>query len=188
MSTIEIITERLILRHPTMDDAVIINDAKKAVWPELQKWMTWAHDGQETLESTKNFIRDIGNTSLIGLCRKSGEFVVSTGLLPFEKPDEYVTGYWVAQDFLGKGYATEATCAAIRYAFEVLSARKIHIGYYENNVKSRRIIEKLGFSNEIVLPKSRKAIIHDGWDDAHDFTMTDPSVLPQMECEWRGRW
>lgn len=185
--TFELTTSRLILRHPTMDDAQTITAGKQAVWPQLQTWMKWAFDGEETLEATQNFIHNLGNSSLIGLSRDDGQFVVMTGLTPME-PDEYETGYWVARDFLGKGYATEATCATMHFGFQQLKAQKIHIGYYEGNIKSRRVIEKLGFSNEVIKPKDRKMIIGDGWQDSHDFSMTDPTMLPDIEYEWIGRW
>jgi len=187
MSNFVITTERLILRHPTMHDAQIITEGKQAVWPELQAWMKWAYDGEETLEATKNFIGNLGVHSLIGLRRDSGKFVVMTGLTPLA-PDEYETGYWVTKDFLGKGYATEATCAAMHFAFAALNAKKIHIGHFEGNTKSRRVIEKLGFSNEVIKPKDRKCIVGDRYQDSHDFSMTDPSMLPDIQYDWRGRW
>lgn len=183
----EIETERLILRHPTLEDAQIITGAKKDVWRELQTWMTWAFDGQETLESTKDFIEYLGPHALAGFCKDTKDLVVLTGLTP-QKPDEYETGYWVAKDYLGKGFATEGTAAAIRYGFEMLQAKVIHIGYYEGNEKSRRVIEKLGFDNEIVVKNARHAILGGALQDSHEFTMTNGNHLKDIECQWRGRW
>lgn len=187
--SIEITTERLILRHPVMDDAETITRAKQDVWPELQRWMSWSADGQQTIEATKDFINGpIGKNSLIGFCRHSGAFILMTGLTPQVAPDEYETGYWVARDFLGRGYATEGTCAAIRFAFEGLQAKTIHISHFEGNMKSRRIIQKLGFTDEVVQEKVRACFIDGAMQDSHCFTMTDPAVLPAIEYSWRGRW
>jgi RimJ/RimL family protein N-acetyltransferase len=189
MSTIEIVTDRLILRHPVMEDAETIMRGKQEVWPELQRWMRWSTDGQETLEATQDFIRSpIGRNSLIGFCRHSGEFVVMSGLTPQEAPDEYETGYWVARDYLGKGYATEACNAVTNFGLTELKARTIHICYFSGNEKSRRVIEKLGFSNERICNQKRICPLDGGIQKSHMFTMTDPTALPVMPYEWRGRW
>lgn len=189
MSTIEIITKRLILRHPVMEDAETITRGKQDVWPELQRWMSWAEAGQENLEATQDFIRsNIGQNSLVGFCRRSGDFVVMTGLTPQKAQGEYETGYWVARDYLGKGYATEATCAVTHFAFAALSARVIHICHYSGNEKSRHIIQKLGFSNETMREKERTCFLDGSRQDSHQFTMTSKDALPPIQYEWRGQW
>lgn len=187
--SIEITTDRLILRHPVMEDAETITQAKQDVWPELQRWMSWSVDGQETIEATKDFIRNgLGKDSLIGFCRKTGDFVLMTGLTPQAAPDEYETGYWVAKDFLGRGYASEGTCATIHFAFSALKAKTIHISHFEGNMKSRHIIQKLGFTDEIVHEKLRTCFLDGTKQDSHSFTMTSPAALPEIEYSWRGRW
>ena len=82
--TIEITTPRLILRTPTLADGPMIVAAMKEVWHELQKWMSWAHDGADTIESLRGHFlaKAEDDGSLIGLCRTSGRFVVSTGINP----------------------------------------------------------------------------------------------------------
>jgi RimJ/RimL family protein N-acetyltransferase len=188
MSYFKISTDRLILRHPIISDAIEINRAKNEVWDELHKWMIWAYDEQKTMHATESFIRNIGKDSLVGFCKDSGKFVVSTGLMTTGKPDEYATGYWVAKDFLGKGYATEATAACIHFAFTQLSAKAIHIGYLEGNDKSKRIIEKLGFENETIKSKSFARCSDQTLVDEHEFYMTDTSRLLNTNYAWCGNW
>jgi len=48
----------------------------------------------------------------------------------------------------GKGYATEALDTVVNYAFESLKLHRIHADYYELNVRSARVFEKLGFEIE----------------------------------------
>lgn len=183
-------TPRLILRPPVMRDAKEITAAKQAVWPELQCWMSWAHEGEDTLDATERFIASISDADqhLIGLCKESGRFVISTGLHWRNCGSHRCphTGYWVAQDFLGKGYATESTNAVIRHAFYAQKAEAVYIDYFEGNEKSRRVIEKLGFS-----PFEVKAgAIARGLDGAlmteHWYVMRDPSVLPPLDVRWKG--
>ncbi|MFA7455940.1 MAG: GNAT family N-acetyltransferase [Micavibrio sp.] len=189
MNTVEILTERLVLRLPTQDDAVEINRAMNEVWEDLQLWMSWAYEGFNTLEATRAYIEvaaQDGSLPLIALCRKSGRFALSTGLT--KKSDGiYETGYWAAKDFLGKGLATEATNATIHYGFSGLDAQKILINYFEGNDKSRRIIEKLGFAKTGYTPESHARCSDGAMLGEHHYAMTDPAILPALQVEWRLR-
>jgi ribosomal-protein-alanine N-acetyltransferase len=184
----EIETERLILRHPTMDDAAEINAAINEVWEELQRWMVWAHDGQQTMEAIKAFIEAIGDQSLIAMCKDSGKFVMSGGLHNMDAPNEYNTGYWVAKDFLGKGYATEGTLATLHFAFKELKAKAIHIGYLEGNEKSKNIIDKLGFTFVETTSKTHACCLDGTLMDEHEYIMTSAHFLPDIQYRWSGRW
>lgn len=177
----EILTPRLLLRAARAEDAEAITRAKQEVWSELQEWMSWAHDGEDSLQSTQNFIKGAeaaGDLPLIGVCRDTQKFVVATGLM---KKDEgqYETGYWVAKDYLGKGLATEATEATLGFAFGTLGAAKIVIGHFEGNDKSRNIIEKFGFTKTETLEKSHARCSDGELLDEHRYAMT--------EEQWRRR-
>lgn len=179
-------TPRLILRPPTLNDADEITKAMQAVWPELQRWMAWAFDGENTLEATRRAIEKHPENShgiLVGFCKATGQFAVATGL-GMNDQGYYETGYWVAKNFLGLGYATEACIAAVRYGFEVMRAPSITIHYREGNVKSARIIEKMGFTPVSVLPKAVVRCSDGVMVDRHNFIMTDPSVLPPLDVRW----
>lgn len=54
-------------------------------------------------------------------------------------------GYWVAQEYQGKGYATEACRALIERAFDELDINQIFATYKKENHASKRVLEKLGF-------------------------------------------
>jgi 8-oxo-dGTP diphosphatase len=182
---VRILTPRLEIRTAGMEDAEVITAAKQEVWDELQKWMSWAHDGEESLESTRNYIAThttdykTGSLPLVGHCREAGKFALACGLT--FNGDKVETGYWVAKDFLGKGYAAEACNATIRYAFDALGFKTVTINYFEGNDKSRRIIEKLGFTKTEILKKARTRCKDGTLIDVHFFEMTDPSVLPPLD-------
>ena len=59
--------------------------------------------------------------------------------------DEGEIGYWIAVPFWGQGLIPEAVCEVMRYGFEELGMKKMWCGYYDGNVKSRRVQEKCGF-------------------------------------------
>ena len=65
--------------------------------------------------------------------------------------DEYELGYWLGKPFWGQGIIPEASREILRHAFEDLGMSRIWCGHYEGNVKSRRVMEKLGFTNYLGL-------------------------------------
>ncbi|MGE4313404.1 MAG: GNAT family N-acetyltransferase [Pseudobdellovibrionaceae bacterium] len=184
-------TPRLKLILPHMDYVEEIQAAKEAVWDQLQLWMSWSFDDAKNIESTKAFIRaqsDFASRdfSLIGLDKETGRFAVSTGLNKEKDagPDAYHTGYWVAPEFLGRGYATESTLGVLHYAFQAGGAKEVHINYYQDNEKSRRVIEKCGFTYMdtdtlgAVRPLDGTAL------DKHNYVMRDPALLPPLAVSW----
>lgn len=179
----EILTPRLIIRRPELSDLDAIHSAKMAVWPALQNWMSWAYNEAASIESTRGFITDY-KTALCGFDRETGEFVISSGCDPTNKESEYATGYWVAEDFLGKGYATESCNAVIRYAFGALGATAMHIEYFEGNAKSRNVIEKLGFEFVRVNPKSHTRCSDGTLLDSFEYVRRDANNLPELDVTW----
>ena len=190
MKNIEIITPRLILRHRTINDAEMIAEAMQPVWHDLQLWMFWARDGANKIEAIRESALSTpeGTHRLIGLCRETGRFVMMTGMDPCEKEaGQFETGYWVAKDFLCKGYATEGCNAVIRWGFEALAANSIYICHFENNKPSQRVIEKLGFTKTGISLKAQPRCSDGVLLDVHDYIMPDLSVLPPLHVEWRKR-
>ena len=98
-----IVTPRLVLRPPILDDLDAIQAAKEDAWNDLQLWMAWAFDNQrprQTLEHsirrTMNFQSQAG-IALAGFHRINGDLVVRTALDLTDEADVYETGYWVAR-------------------------------------------------------------------------------------------
>jgi RimJ/RimL family protein N-acetyltransferase len=76
--------------------------------------------------------------------RESGVLVGRAGLIyPADWPDLEV-GWLVHADRRGRGYATEAGAAAMRYAFGELGADHVISLIADDNPASRRVAEKLG--------------------------------------------
>ncbi|HEY6978063.1 MAG TPA: GNAT family protein [Chitinophagaceae bacterium] len=49
-------------------------------------------------------------------------------------------GYWVAEPFWGKGIATEATAAILKFGFEKLNLHKIYATHYPGNKASGKVM------------------------------------------------
>ena len=59
--------------------------------------------------------------------------------------DKAEMGYWLAPAHWRKGLVTEAATLVMRWTFETLGLHKITIGCFDENLASRRVIEKVGF-------------------------------------------
>ena len=185
-----IVTPRLVLRPPTLGDLDAIQAAKEEAWGNLQLWMAWAFDDQRprqalehSISRTMDFQSQAG-IALAGFHRSNGEFVVRTALDLTEEADVYETGYWAARKYTGQGMATEATNAAIRYAFGHLGARAISIGYFDGNDASRRIVEKLGFQKIGVARQAATRCLDGAKLDRHQYILTSPDALPSLDVSW----
>lgn len=57
-------------------------------------------------------------------------------------------GYWLGKEYEGNGFITKSIKLLVNYAFGELGLNKIEIGVATENMKSRAIPEKLGFTRE----------------------------------------
>jgi ribosomal-protein-alanine N-acetyltransferase len=57
-------------------------------------------------------------------------------------------GYWAGQMHAGQGYTTAAVRAVVRYAFEDLDLHRVEAACQPDNIASRRVLEKCGFTQE----------------------------------------
>lgn len=60
-------------------------------------------------------------------------------------------GYWLGTNFESKGLMTSACRTFVAHAFHDLGLRKIEIGAAVDNIKSRAIPERLGFTQEGII-------------------------------------
>jgi RimJ/RimL family protein N-acetyltransferase len=57
-------------------------------------------------------------------------------------------GYWLGEQFWGRGIMTEAVTAVTDFCFENFPLRRISAEVFSNNPASARMLEKAGFSFE----------------------------------------
>lgn len=79
-------------------------------------------------------------------------FIGFTGLAvtPFEAhfTPALEVGWRLAREHWGKGYATEAASASLRYGFECLELDEIVAFAVEGNARSRAVMERVGMTHE----------------------------------------
>ncbi|HXQ01615.1 MAG TPA: GNAT family N-acetyltransferase [Candidatus Udaeobacter sp.] len=68
-------------------------------------------------------------------------------------------GYWLGEDFWGRGIMTEAVAAFTDFCFENFPLRRISAEVFANNPASARVLEKAGFVFEGCLKNN---VIKDG--------------------------
>jgi RimJ/RimL family protein N-acetyltransferase len=57
-------------------------------------------------------------------------------------------GYWLGEEFWGRGIMTEAVTAVTNFCFENFALRRISAEVFANNPASARVLEKAGFTFE----------------------------------------
>ncbi len=57
-------------------------------------------------------------------------------------------GYWAGEMFAGRGYITAAVRAVAHFAFEDLDLHRVEAACQPDNMASRRVLEKAGFTQE----------------------------------------
>jgi ribosomal-protein-alanine N-acetyltransferase len=76
-------------------------------------------------------------------------------------------GYFLLPDYWGKGYATEAAKAVIRFAFGSCGVHKLTASCLMENIASERVMIKSGLQKEAV---RRSHQWHDGgWKDRVEY-------------------
>jgi ribosomal-protein-alanine N-acetyltransferase len=68
-------------------------------------------------------------------------------------------GYWLGEEFWGRGIATQAVRAVTAYAFATYDLCRLYAGVFEWNPASRRVLEKAGFVCE---GRLRRSVVKDG--------------------------
>ena len=139
-------TKRLVLRPWREEDAEDLY--KYASDREVGLPAGWLP--HTSVENSREIIRTVLSApETYAICLKGDESPIgSIGMHRndiAEKDDEYELGYWIGKPFWGNGLIVEASRELMRHTFEVLGMKRIWCGHYEGNVRSRRVMEKLGF-------------------------------------------
>lgn len=142
-------TERLVLRMFDPGDTVDVYAYAQS--PLVGPMAGWPP--HRTLEDSRMVVnRFIANGDVWAVVeKKSGRVIGSVGLHQDRKRDvenARMIGYALGEKYWGRGYATEAASAVLRFAFESLECPIVSAYHYPHNTRSKRVIKKLGFSNE----------------------------------------
>jgi RimJ/RimL family protein N-acetyltransferase len=185
-------TPQLLLRPKQVGDGATTAAAVAETWDELHRWMRWAEIRDEFTEESMeirnrrvmaSFILREG-IELMGIEVETGTVVIWCGLHDIDwQGRQCDTGYWVRKSAHGRGFATEATNALVRYGFGALGMRRIGLTHSAGNEASRRIAEKLGFCFEGI-QRSANVLPGGKLADRHCYARVDIAGLPDLEVRW----
>lgn len=145
----KLFTDRLILRGWEESDAENLLEYAKN--PEVGPIAGWpVHD---SLEFSKMAIREyLSLPGTYAVCLKENNNAIGSVGLLFGENSNLVTneneaelGYWIGVPFWGRGLIPEACREVLRYGFEELGLVKIWCAYFNDNIKSKKVQEKIGF-------------------------------------------
>jgi len=140
-------TENLVLRAPNKDDvqdiAALANNRKISSMLESMPYPYFDKHAEEFIDNVSRpdagevvfAITHADTGALMGIC---GVHLVKRR---FDLPH---LGYWLGEEFWGKGYATEAARALVDLFFKAGTEETLLISVLEANLASRRVIEKCG--------------------------------------------
>ncbi len=152
-------TDRLVLRAVTGDDA----DAVFAACSNPAVTRFTLFDTHRTPDDTLSFVRDYVAGSYAEqspdpfavTVKPNPRMVGAVGCRWESRPNRCMEmGYWVAEPLWGRGVATEAGRAVLRYVFAHYPVERVQARVIVGNPASVRVLEKLGFRHEGTLRSS----------------------------------
>jgi len=141
------------VRRADAEALFALTDANRA---HLREWLPWL-DAIRTEKDTEAFVQ-----ACVERARQTGAF---TGVIEHEGEPCGVAGfnwidpanraceigYWLGTAYVGRGLMTGCCRALIAHAFEVAKLNRVNIPAAVDNLRSRAIPERLGFTQDGVL-------------------------------------
>jgi len=125
---------------------------------EYLPWIPWMRDEPKSLYETAAWLRknranfDLDNDYRYAIFDLEEQTLIGeTGLYTRVGKGAREIGYWINKQSGGKGYASEATMAMVKVAFEIDRVNRVEIHCAPENAISAAIPAKLGFTHEATL-------------------------------------
>lgn len=123
--------------HPTIAE-MTLNIPSPYTEKDAIFWLNMAHQGFKQ-----------GHQHVFGIFLKEGDqFIGGIGLHVNHSHDNAEVGYWVAEPFWNKGFASEAMALLLEYGFNKLKLHKIYARHLIGNPASGKVMIKNGMIKE----------------------------------------
>lgn len=179
MRTMEITTERLILRHLQVSDSAAVFAYRSD--PAVARYQPWQpRDEAEVIgriQSQADTAVDTPGTwfQLAILLRTDGTLTGDMVLhFPAEEPRQAEFGITLAPGFQGRGYAGEALRAVLRYLVADLRKHRVYARVDPRNALSIALLERVGMRREGHLRES--CLLHGEWADDFIYAILDSEI------------
>jgi ribosomal-protein-serine acetyltransferase len=146
----------------------------------LREWLPWV-DNMRSIENLKNYIvkckKENEQGSDFGYVIIYNNIVAGRiGIHNIDQQNKIASiGYWLAEDFAGKGIITKSCKAIINYAFDELGLNRIEIKCGTGNFKSKAIPMRLNFKEEGIIRQGE--FVNNKFIDLFIFSM--------LKTEWQ---
>jgi RimJ/RimL family protein N-acetyltransferase len=158
-------SDRLTIRAPRPGDGARVFEAVAESLVDLRQYpasMRWAVS-EQSMDSCEKFCREgysnflaRRDLPLLLILRGTDVVVGSSGLHRFDwSIPKFEVGFWGRTTLHGKGLITEGVGAIVDLAFSTLGARRVEALPDDENTRSWRVCERLGFTLEGVLRNER---------------------------------
>jgi ribosomal-protein-alanine N-acetyltransferase len=153
----EIETERLRLRPLSVGDLdpwhrQIFSDPKVTRYLPVRRSIPRDEAGERLASLVESWqTRGFGVWAVLE--KDSNQLVGHSGFVTPEAPDRIELIYALGRGWWGRGFATEAAAACLRYGFEFLHFKEIAALVFPQNEPSIRIMLKLGFVFNDIVPR-----------------------------------
>jgi ribosomal-protein-serine acetyltransferase len=152
----EFSSERLSFRSYRPGDGAMYYEMLQANWDHLFEFLPadWlsAHNAEDVESILRSRIAEwnLRNLFLFGIWEKATGIYVGESYLanPNWEVPRLEVGYFIVEASTGKGYATEAARATIRFAFEHMQVGRVELQVAADNPASLRVAERCGLTFE----------------------------------------
>lgn len=174
-----IVDDEIVLKELTSEEIEPIFNMLTTQREYFAEWLPFV-DYTQKIEDTKAFVESAINSDspdLTCAIYYKGEFV---GLIGYKDTDLHnkktEIGYWLSKYYQHKGIVTRSCHVLIKYIFDELGMNKIRLKAVVENAKSRRVAERLGFTEE---GTDREAELHSGG-------YVDMAIYGLLRSEWKN--
>ncbi|PRY14257.1 ribosomal-protein-serine acetyltransferase [Pontibacter ummariensis] len=142
----------LYLREAVVEDAPVLYELIDAGRPYLREWLPFI-DYTHAVSDTEAFLKAVtapGNASnqlFTILYQKQVAGIIDLKEIDFLNRKLEI-GYWLGENYQGKGIMYRSCKTLIRYAFRILKMNRIQIKVGVGNSRSSNIPKRLGFTLE----------------------------------------
>lgn len=175
----DIRTGRLIIRTLEMKDKEAF--FKYRSLPEIYQYQSWRPINISEIEEfiNKNIsvcVNKANSWLQLAVCLKEGQMIGDIGIHFMDDDYQIEIGYTLSPEYQGNGYAQEAVKAVIDYSFTELKKHRVTASVDPDNIKSIKLLEKIGFRKEAHFIKSFN--LNNQW--------YDDCIYAILEDEWKS--
>ncbi|MEI7579504.1 MAG: GNAT family protein [bacterium] len=119
----------------------------------LRRWLGWL-DKTKTIADSEGFLKEAEAAAIAKKFFRFGIFYqeILVGIIELQTIDftnkKAQVGYWLAEDYQGKGIVTLSLKALLDFAFNTLALHRIEIHVATGNKSSANVCKRLGFVQE----------------------------------------